>query len=56
MIPWKNASRLKHIKIADEKIFLLYEVWNSTEFKYTAYMVVDEFGAIEVEETKVCYK
>jgi len=45
--PWKNASRLKHVKIADELIFLIYEIWDDSEFQYTAYMIVDEFGNID---------
>lgn len=44
---WKNASRLKHVKIADELIFLIYEIWDDSEFQYTAYMIVDEFGNID---------
>jgi len=53
--PWKNASRLKHVKIADELIFLIYEIWDDSEFQYTAYMIVDEFGNIDTAETKICY-
>lgn len=49
-----NATRLKNIRIGDFGILILFEVWSSIEFKYTAYIRVDENGNAEHELTKIC--
>lgn len=46
LTPWKNASKLKTIKMASGDIFLLYEIWNTTDYQYTAYMIVDIYGHV----------
>ena len=53
--PWKNASKLKNVMLESGNIFLLYEVWNEDSYQYTAYMVVDKYGVVQVAETKICY-
>jgi hypothetical protein len=55
LTPWKNASKLKSITMASGDIFLLYEIWNSTEYQYTAYMIVDIYGEVQKGESKICY-
>ena len=32
MKPWKNASKLKNIKLSSGNIFLLYEIWNEDSY------------------------
>lgn len=49
-----NATRLKNIKVGDFGILILFEVWSSIEYKYTAYIRVDENGNAEHELTKIC--
>jgi hypothetical protein len=34
---------------------LIYEIWNQTDYEYTAYQVLDEYAAPLVSETKICY-
>jgi len=53
--PWKSATKLKNVKMANGDIFLLYEIWNEDSYQYTAYMIVDSFGVVATEETKICY-
>jgi hypothetical protein len=44
--PWKNASRLKHVKLSNGDIFLVYEIWSQDSYQYTAYMVVNSVGEV----------
>jgi len=46
LTPWKNASKLKSIKMSSGNIFLLYEIWNTTDYQYTAYMIVNIYGEV----------
>ena len=55
MKPWKNAAKLKNVKLGNGDIFLLYEIWSVDSYQYTAYMIVDSYGEVEVSETKICY-
>ena len=45
---------MKNIKIGQFGIILLFEVWSKTEYKYTAYLRVDENGNPKHELTKIC--
>jgi hypothetical protein len=54
-LPWKNVSKLKHVKFESSDIMLLYEVWNQTAYQYTAYRVIDAYAGPLVNETRICY-
>jgi hypothetical protein len=54
-LPWKNVNKLKHVKLENGDIMLVYEIWNQTDYHYTAYQVLDEYAAPMVKETKICY-
>jgi len=47
------ATRLKNFKLNDEQILLLFEVWDTKCYQYTAYMVVDNAGTIVVDTQKI---
>ena len=49
-----NVSRIKNIKIAQFGILILFEVWTKTDYKYTAYLRVDENGNPKHDLTKIC--
>ena len=34
---------------------LVYEIWNQTDYQYTAYQVIDPYAENLVNETKICY-
>ena len=36
-LPWKNVNKLKHVKLDTGDIMLVYEIWNQTDYQYTAY-------------------
>ena len=54
-LPYKNVNKLKHVKFDSGDIMLVYEIWNQTDYQYTAYQVVDMFAAPLVSETRICY-
>jgi hypothetical protein len=55
-LPWKNVSKLKHIKWPlTGEFMLIYEIWNQTDYQYTAYRVLDAFAAPLVNETRICH-
>jgi hypothetical protein len=41
-----NVSRLKAVKLAENKILLLWEVWNPTNYVNTSAMIVDSVGTV----------
>jgi hypothetical protein len=54
-LPWKNVSKLKHVKFESGDMMLVYEIWNQTDYQYTAYTILDSKAATLVPETKICY-
>ena len=54
-LPWKNVHKLKHVKLQSADFMLIYEIWNQTDYQYTAYQVVDAYAAPLIPETKICY-
>lgn len=54
-LPWKNVNKLKHVKFETGDFMLVYEIWNFTDYQYTAYRVLDPYAATLVNETKICY-
>jgi len=46
---------LKNFKLNDKLILLLFEVWDTKCYQYTAYMIVDNDGNIVVDTQKIEY-
>lgn len=51
----ENVSRLKHARLDDNKIILVYEIWNQTDYQYSAYMVINDKGEKVIGHTQICY-
>jgi len=49
------VTRLKNFKLNDKHIILLFEVWDTSTYQYTAYMIVDNDGNIVVDTQKIEY-
>ena len=54
-LAWKNVSKLKTVKFMSGDIMLIYEIWNQTDYQYTAYQVLDPFAGPKIAETKICH-
>lgn len=49
----KHGENILYKETGD--IFMLYEVWNQTDYLYTAYRVHNAFLDTLVKETMICY-
>ncbi len=49
----ENALRPKVVRIADDRYFIIWELWNYYKYRSTRYMVINESGQILVPETDI---
>merc|ERR1712151_1316938 len=54
--PYESVSRLKALRVGDDKTMLYWELWSASEYTATQYMMVDDDGDIVVPVRTLSYE